>query len=516
MPYREATVRPVALRKSDKAAAPAVQVSTLTARQDLTRNHRPGEDARQVVRELLDLPWRSVSLMRTDGSGVRVTFSRKGRELVTRQKRAAAEVTAGAEDEGTTSVATPKAPLLLSHDRRKPLPLPPDEPDPFLQRLGLQSADGRCKADSRRKLAQVNALLRLMDATGAIGVGQKSKEQGLLLGKEEVHVLDAGCGASVLTFGVYRHLQKKAASAAAAAGGGGASSPPTRVRLTGVDTNADLMRRSAEHARALLDPRDPPAAFLAMPIRDYGGGGGGGGGEGAPPDVVLALHACDGATDEALALAVRTRARLILAVPCCMATMHREYAGRVKAGAGLGSGAGSGEEDDDEQEQGGGDDLLRAAVLRASSARGTTKSRRSGARDSSTQPPLPPPPSEAPLAALLRHATLRNRLLDLATDAMRAALLRCLGYTADAVEFVPTEHTPRNLLLRAVLPRRAWRDGNGGGGGSGPLPLDRAVVREYRRMRAFFGGVAPPLEAMLERDGQLPEGWLDYGGGGDD
>jgi hypothetical protein len=554
MPYRQATARPVEARggsgggggKDAAAAAAVLCISTLTAKQDLTRNYRPGDTARRAVRDLLDFPWRSASLVRADGSGLRVQFSRKGRELVTRQRAGGTAAGGGASSSAANAAATPTpstpaaaaaAPpvLLPSHDRRKTsLPLPPDEPDPFLQRLGLQSSEtGKCKADSRRKLAQVNALLRLLDATGVLedGLEQEKEEEednndkeeeresaGLLLGKEEVHVLDAGCGASVLTFGIYRHLQKKAAAAARATAtaragsGAGAGAAVTRVRLTGIDTNAELMRRSAEHARALLDPSDLPASFLAMAIRDYDGAAAREQQQGGqtpppvlpPPDIVLALHACDGATDEALALAVRTRARLILAVPCCMATMHRDYAARVKK-AGKRRRRGSGDDEDDDK----GDALLRAAVLRAS-ARGSSSSSSSGSGESAVPPPPlpPPPPAELALAALLRHATLRNRLLDLATDSMRAALLRCLGYRADAVEFVPTEHTPRNLLLRAVLPAASRRRG-GLSGRHGGLPLDRGAVREYRQMRAFFGGVAPPLEAMLERDGQLPGGWLD-------
>ena len=507
MPYRRATVRPVALKRS----GPALQVSLLTARQDLTRNYAPGPEARDAVRALLDLPWRSAALTLADGLGgldVQVSREEGGREEVVARRRRRPSSAA-------QSPPSPAAPLVLpSHDRRKALPLPPDEPDPFLQRLGLQGADGRARADGRRKLAQVNALLRLMDATGAMEGGGNSGEEEDGDG-EEVHVLDAGCGASVLTFGVYRHLQKKQR---AARGG-----RPRVVRLTGVDTNAALMRRSAEAARELLDPSDPPAAFLAMPIRDYGRAARGEKAAAAapppapppptpPPDLVLALHACDAATDEALALAVRTRARLALAVPCCMVSMHRGYAAAVKGARRGGEEAAAGGGGDGV----GGEGALEAAVARATATSSAAKRRRAGAGGA------PPPPAEAPLAALLRHGILKQRLLDLATDALRAALLRCFaGCQADAVEFVSTEHTPRNLLLRAALPRagvREARQRRARGLEPLPLPLDPAAVREYRAMRAFLGGAAPALESLLERDGQLPPGWLlleEEGRGGD-
>jgi hypothetical protein len=104
------------------------------------------------------------------------------------------------------------------------------------------------------------------------------------------------------------------------------------------------------------------------------------------PDLVLALHACDTATDEALARAVRWEARWVLAAPCC----HHDI----------------------------------AAQLRGQAA-----------------------PDPYPL--LTRQGILRERFADVLTDALRAGLLRLRGYKVDVVEFVDSRHTPRNLLLRA-------------------------------------------------------------------
>jgi hypothetical protein len=104
------------------------------------------------------------------------------------------------------------------------------------------------------------------------------------------------------------------------------------------------------------------------------------------PDLVLALHACDTATDEALARAVRWGARWVLAAPCC----HHDIAAQLR------------------------------------------------------QRPAP-----APYDLLTRQAILRERFADVLTDSLRAALLRLHGYRVDVVEFVDSRHTPRNLLLRA-------------------------------------------------------------------
>ena len=103
--------------------------------------------------------------------------------------------------------------------------------------------------------------------------------------------------------------------------------------------------------------------------------------------MVLALHACDTATDDALARAVTWDAPLVLAAPCC----HHDI----------------------------------AAQLRRT-------------------------PTPAPYTLLTRNGILRERFADTLTDAMRASVLRLLGYRVDVTDFVDSKHTPRNTLLRAV------------------------------------------------------------------
>ncbi|HEY3015741.1 MAG TPA: methyltransferase, partial [Nocardioides sp.] len=116
-----------------------------------------------------------------------------------------------------------------------------------------------------------------------------------------------------------------------------------------------------------------------------------------PPEVVLALHVCDTATDEALARAVEWEAPLVLAAPCC----HHDVAAQLRKA-----------------------------------------------------------PTPTPYAMLTRHGILRERFADTLTDALRASILRILGYRVDVVEFVESEHTPRNTMLRAV------RTGSGVKGGA--------------------------------------------------
>jgi hypothetical protein len=136
------------------------------------------------------------------------------------------------------------------------------------------------------------------------------------------------------------------------------------------------------------------------------------------PDVVLALHACDTATDDALARAVRWQASVVLAAPCC----HHDVAAQLRRA-----------------------------------------------------------PTPAPYAELTRHGILRERLADTLTDAVRASLMRQSGYRVDVVEFVPSEHTPRNTLLRAVR--------------TGAAPSER-LREEYDDLTRTWG-VHPKLAELL-------------------
>jgi len=85
------------------------------------------------------------------------------------------------------------------------------------------------------------------------------------------------------------------------------------------------------------------------------------------------------------------------------------------------------------------------------------------------------------LRPLLRHGILQQRTADLLTDAFRALALRIMGYRTDVIEFISTEHTARNLMIRAVR---------------GAPAGDAAFVREYLEMRRFWG-VTPYVELAL-------------------
>jgi len=223
-----------------------------------------------------------------------------------------------------------------AHDRAKEHLLDPG--DPLFDAIGGSAAKRR----------QVDAFLRALAAT---------------LPEElpsPLRVVDLGCGNAYLTFAAYRYLTARGAA----------------VELVGVDVREDQRRRNTALAESLghADHVRFVAGTIAGAVVE------------PPPDVVLALHACDTATDEALARAVRWRARWVLAAPCC----HHDIAAQLRRHA-----------------------------------------------------------APAPYEALTRHGILRERFADTLTDALRGSLLRLNGYRVDVVEFVDSAHTPRNLLLRA-------------------------------------------------------------------
>lgn len=231
------------------------------------------------------------------------------------------------------------APVASGHDRQPEHLLDPG--DPLYDVVGGDAAKRR----------QVDAFLRSLAATLPAG--------GL---PQPLRVVDLGCGNAYLTFAAYRWLT-------AARG--------LDVRLTGVDVRDDQRARNAGLASRL--GWEANVTFAASTILDTA--------LDPPPHLMLALHACDTATDEALARAIGWRARWVLAAPCC----HRDL----------------------------------SAQLRQSTA-------------------------PVPYDLLTRHAILRERFADVLTDALRAALLRQHGYQVEVVEFVASRHTPRNLLLRAT------------------------------------------------------------------
>ncbi|WP_395695995.1 class I SAM-dependent methyltransferase [Nocardioides sp.] len=331
------TWRRAELRYVDLKAGRHLQVTTYDDTQAHTANHAVGDAARDAVDALLDEPFGNWHVDTTSQSHqVRVT---KKLEAVVHTTDRAAPVEA---DRG--------------HDRDKARLLPED--DPVFVALGISDKDGRLKPSRQAKYRQVEEFLRLLDSsiTDALEKGHLRRPTA----EDPLRIADLGCGNAYLTFAADRYLT---------------SVRGLPVRLVGVD----VKEQSRDHNSAVAADLGVAAEFVVGTI--------GGVALDPAPELVLALHACDTATDEALAQAVRWGAQLVLAAPCC----HHDVAAQLRKA-----------------------------------------------------------PTPAPYAMLTRHGILRERLADTLTDALRASLMRQQGYRVDVVQFVESQHTPRNTMLRAV------------------------------------------------------------------
>lgn len=271
----------------------------------------------------------------------------------------------------------------LTHDRRKQYLIPEGRPCPFLAEIGVMTPAGQVKASMQAKFRQVNRFLEFVD-----DVLSELPASGTL------RVIDFGCGKSYLTFALHYLLTELRGR---------------EVEIIGLDLKDEVVR-DCQRISEKLGCRG--LRFEVGDIAGYSAGG--------PVDMSVSLHACDTATDAAIAQAVRWRAKVILAVPCCQ---HELF------------------------------NLL----------------------------------SDETLPGLLRHGILKERFAALATDALRAALLEAVGYRTQVVEFIDLEHTPKNLLLRAIRTDRPITDA-----------LDR-----YTALKSQLGLKAFTLEQLLQAEHDL-------------
>ena len=263
-PWRRLIVRPVRVK-----GRRMLQFSHFTATQDITKN-LTGSAAGRHLDEALALPFTSLRLMTTT-EDIQVTTDRRGRPEVRRN-----------------GVVQPRE-VSLEHDRRKNAPLAAANGDAFLQQVGVLDQQGKVRPSMHDKYVQVNEFLKLLDH----GI-EKAGLEGPL------EVVDLGSGAGMLTFAAYHYLAQ-------------VKKIPTK--LTGVELRAELVEKCSTR-REDLNYAD--VAFQTVAIEDYH--------PERPPDIVLALHACDTATDEALAQAVNWQAKLIMAAPCCHHDINRKLA----------------------------------------------------------------------------------------------------------------------------------------------------------------------------------------------
>ena len=255
--WRKVVVRPVLIRSKHH-----IQVSHFDEKQDITKNYK-GDEIAPKLDELLALPFNNITLQ-TTAREIQVQISKKGKIFIRDRE---------VPQERTLPVMT--------HDHQKDLLISVENAADFLQAIGILTPAGRIKATMQRKYKQINEFLRLIVDTGAFERIEHTP----------VTIVDCGCGSAHLTFAVYHYLN---------------TLMHTPVTITGVDLKSDLMDKQARLADKL---GWEGVRFHNSAIIDFT--------PETPPDIVLALHACDTATDEALAQAVRWNSAMIFSAPCC-------------------------------------------------------------------------------------------------------------------------------------------------------------------------------------------------------
>ena len=263
-PWVKVSVRPVTVDGRRH-----LQFSCFDGQKDVTKNYA-GDEARGRLAEALAMGFSQVHVQGVGGD-IHVRVTRKGKALIARGMPSRRE-----------------AQPVLAHDHVKRYPLAAEKGDEFLKAVGIMSRSGVVRPSMQDKFHQVNEFLRILEQVVPRGAGA---DRPLL-------VVDCGCGSAVLTFAAYHYLRH------------GLGLP---VKVAGVDLKEDLIGKC-------LGLRDglgwDEVGFHVSTIAAFQ--------PPAPVDVVLSLHACDTATDEAIAQGIRWGARAILAAPCCQHELHHK------------------------------------------------------------------------------------------------------------------------------------------------------------------------------------------------
>ena len=260
------TVRPLLLREQPHLSF----LYTHTTR-DITHNHPVAEGVARL-RELVGTAFAHAHLLAA-GEDVELRFTKKGKASLQQQ--------ATARD----------PPAAQAHDREKHRHLRLDTP--FLAALGVATADGQLVPSMARKFKQINRFVEVLD---------HALQASPLAGQAQLRVADFGSGKGYLTFAVHHHLRHTLSRDA---------------EVSGVELRPDLVdlcNRAATRLE-LTGLRFEQGDVRERPVQ--------------PLDIMIALHACDTATDHAIHLGIRSGASLIICSPCC----HKQIRPQMKSPA---------------------------------------------------------------------------------------------------------------------------------------------------------------------------------------
>ncbi len=234
----------------------------------------------------------------------------------------------------------------LEHNRKKNYIIEENKPCKFLEILGVMNENGKVYKDKYDKFRQINKYLEFI---------RDIKDE--ITKKEKIRIVDFGSGKAYLTFSLYYYIVEVLG---------------VEAEITGIDLKEDVVKFCNETAKKLSYKK---LSFLCGDIKTFDNFEG--------IDMIVTLHACDIATDMAIAHGIKWKSRIIMVVPCC----QHEIFGQIK---------------------------------------------------------------NESMSPLLKHGILKERLSSLITDSVRGNILEILGYSVQFVEFIDMEHTPKNIMIRAI------------------------------------------------------------------
>jgi SAM-dependent methyltransferase len=276
----------------------------------------------------------------------------------------------------------------------KKLLLKPVQAAPLLRALGILKRDASMTPGTMRKYMQINHMVLLLEPM----IGD------LIEANDRVCLLDAGCGKSYLTLLLgwcFKYLWKKPCQIVGIDRNEALiATCRERAEQVGLEEHLRFEAQSIEAFQATLDSAHNAQKFHAL----------------------ISLHACDTATDDAIALGVRLGVDFLAVAPCCQVELSRKWAALAEANV------------------------------------------------------------ENALSPLWKIPHLRREAAATMTDLLRTLLIRAAGYRVTPMEFVASQHTPKNTLLRAV------RETGG----------QAQASQEYEALRQGLGGPQIKLESLLE------------------
>jgi hypothetical protein len=237
--------------------------------------------------------------------------------------------------------------VVKNHDHEKQRLISPKSL--YLNALDITTKDGLVKNDSQHKFRQINKYVEIID--------NLLNEKKL---PNDAVIADFGSGKGYLTFALYDHLtfNKK-----------------MNPSILGFELRENLVEKSNKIAQ---QSDFENLKFVAQDINDF---------KINRLDMLIALHACDIATDIAIAKGIEAGAEIIVVAPCC----HKQ---------------------------------IRKAL-----------------RESETVNEMSP---------ILKNGIMEERQAELLTDGIRALLMEAHGYKTKVFEFISTEHTPKNVMIVGI------------------------------------------------------------------